>query len=188
MKKSKYVISIILSFIFVTSFSGCLVFNRISYDIKLDTHNSGTVTVTAYDMRSNATTPADFAQDKKNLFDYMWKSKDFIADVKKNQDKDVTYRNLELKGDTLIGKAKYKFNDISKVEGIEFQVGFYFLTLSLSDSVISTNGEIIKSKKYKRIMWDKSFKNLKFEMFSYSFKDNPQRPLAPYFKREAEKE
>lgn len=164
------------------SFNGCLIFNKISYDVKLDGTKRGVVTIKAYDLRSNAKNEKDFQQDKRNLFSYMLKSKEFLIDAKKNQGKDIIYRNLENNNDTLIGTAKYKFNDISKVEGIEYQDGFYFLTLTPTDSVISTNGEIVKSGSYKRIMWDKSFKNLEFTMFSYSFDENPQRPLAEFYK------
>ncbi len=82
----------------------------------------------------------------------------------------------------LDGKAEYAFNDINKVEGIRFEDGFYYLTLALDDSVISTNGQIIKSKEYKRILWDKSIKVLKFEMYSSGFDDNTFKALAQFYK------
>jgi hypothetical protein len=46
---------------------------------------------------------------------------------------------------------------------------------------MDTNGEVITSKGYKRIMWDNSIKELKFTMFSFSFDKEKYRELAPFY-------
>ena len=160
--------------------NGCIVYHKVSYSVHLNTPHSGTATVKAFDMRSNADSKKEFDQDKKNLFQYMLKSKEFVAD-QKSQGKVVTARKLYLQNGKLIGEGTYKFNNIKDVAGINYDGGFHYLNLNLDDSVMATNGEIIRSKEYKRIMWDSTYKVLEFTMFSFSFEHNKSRPLAPYF-------
>lgn len=160
--------------------SGCIIFHKVSYELKLNPDKSGTTTILVTDIRSDAKTDNDFEEDKNNLFSFMLKSNDFIASMKKNR-KNIIKRELYLKGDTLMGKAVYKFDNIKGIEGIAYEAGFYYLTLGLEDSVISTNGQIIQSKDYKRILWDSKINPLKFEMLSFSFETNPYRKLSPYY-------
>jgi len=178
-KRYFLLITFITSLTFILN--GCIVFHKVSYNVKLDTPTSGSVKVTAYDMRSNATSNQEFEQDKNNLFQYMLKSQDFV-NAQKSQGKNITSRKLSLKDGKLIGTGIYKFTDINKVEGIKYDGGFHYLNLNLDDSVMATNGEVVRSKGYKRIMWDSTYKELKFTMFSFSFEKNNYRPLAPYYK------
>lgn len=173
----------LLSFIIILiifGLNGCLIFHTVSYEIKLNPDKSGTTTILVNDIRSNAKTDENFEEDKNNIFSYMLKSDEFVESMKKNR-KNIVKRELFLNGDTLMGKAVYKFKNIKGIEGIEYDGGFYFLTLGIDDSVVSTNGEIIKSKNYKRILWDSKINPLKFEMFSFSFDKDPYRKLAPYY-------
>jgi hypothetical protein len=162
------------------TFSGCLIFNRISYEIKTD-GKGGTAEINFYDLRSNAADPAEFEEDKKNLFEYIWKSDKFTVDMKK-ENKEIISRELYLSGDTLNGRVVFKFNNINGIENIVAEDGFYYLTLPLADEVLSTNGEVIESKEYKRILWDDSFEILKFEILSFSFDEERYRPLGFHFK------
>ena len=82
---------------------------------------------------------------RKICLHYITKSDKLISQLK-GEGKDVITRDLFLDNGKLNGKAEYRFNNIEKVEGIRFEDGFYYLTLALDDSVISTNGQIIKSK------------------------------------------
>ena len=173
-------IFVIMVILLIFTSSGCLIFNTVSYEIKLNPDKSGTTTVLINDIRSNAKTDESFEEDKNNLFSYMLKSDEFIESMKKNR-KNIIKRELFLNGDTLMGKGVYKFDNIKGIEGIEYDGGFYFLTLGVDDSVVSTNGEIIRSKDYKRILWDSKINPLKFEMFSFSFDKNPYRKMAPYY-------
>lgn len=171
----------------VIFFSGCLTFHKVSYIVKLSAPTSGTVSLTAYDIRSTANNNKEFNQDKENLFQYMLKSKQFIND-QKTQGKDVITRKLFVEDGKLIGHGEYKFTEIKNVEGMKYEGGFHFLNLSLDDSVISTNGEIVKSKNFKRIMWDSTYKELKFSMLGNSFQSGgPFKSLAPYFNKKENK-
>ncbi len=165
-----------------SAFSGCIIFHKVSYEVKLETPEKGTATVTAYDMRSDASNKKDFQEDTTNLFSYMLKSRQFVAD-QKTRDKLITSRKLFVKDGKLIGQGVFNFDNVSAVEGIRYEGGFHYLNLGLEDSVISTNGEIIKDQNYKRIMWDSTFKELKFTMFSHAFKDGEYKPLAPYYEK-----
>ena len=115
------------------------------------------------------------------MFSYILNSEKLKTQLA-DKGKDIISRKLYLEGNKLNGEAEYKFSDITKVEGIRFEDGFYYLTLATDDSVMSTNGQIIRSKEYKRILWDKSFKVLKFEMYSSGFNDKTFKGLAQYYK------
>lgn len=177
--------SILIKMIFSTaiifSLSGCLLFHKISYDVQVEENGRGTATVVFSDIRSDARSDSEFEEDKKNLFDYIYKSDDFVTEIKK-EGKNVVLRDLFTAGDTLKGKAVFKFNNISAVEGIVSEDGFFYLTLPVEDSVISTNGEIIQSKGYKRILWDGKLKNLQFEIYSTDFAEGKNRKLTQYLK------
>jgi len=161
-------------------FSGCIIFHQISYDVKLDTPASGTTIVTADDIRSDAKSKPDFEKDKKYLFQHMMKSDEFIREQKESG-KYITDKKLYVQNGRLIGQGSYNFNDIGAVEGLKYEGGFHYLNLGIDDSVISTNGEIIRSKDYKRIVWDSTFKELQFTMFSNDFNGSGYKSLAPFY-------
>lgn len=160
--------------------SGCIIFHQISYDVKLDSPTSGIVMVTADDIRSDARLKPDLEKDKKYLFQHMLKSTEFIQEQKQSG-KYVQDRNLRIDNGKLTGEGSYKFDDISAVEGIKYEGGFHYLNLGLDDSVVATNGEIIRSKDYKRIVWDSTFSELKFTMFSNDFTGSMYKSLAPFY-------
>ncbi len=175
----KNLFKLFLFFLILIGFNGCLVFHRISYEINLD---NNTALLIISDIRSDARNAASFTEDKNQLFDYYQKSTAFLDSLKKGG-RNIISRELFVNNDTLKGKVVYIYNDISKVEGIAFEEGFHFLTLSPEDSILSTNGEVIHSADYKRILWDESIKVLKFEMLGNPFEDGEFKNLAPYFKQ-----
>jgi len=176
----KKLLSVLILASLVLSINGCLVPEKIVYTIRMETPKSGIVTMQFYNIKSNATSDEEFNEDKENLFTYIAKSDKLISQLK-GEGKDVVTRDILLDDGKLNGKAEYRFSNIEKVEGIRFEDGFYYLTLALDDSVISTNGQIINSRNYKRILWDKSIKVLKFEMYSSGFNDKGFKALAPYY-------
>lgn len=171
---------VILFLVSAVIFSGCLIFHKISYHIKID-GRKGLAVVHFTDIRSNAGDPSEFDEDKKSLFSYMWKSNTFVEDMKA-EGKNILKRELYLSGDTLNGRISFQFDDIKGVENIMYEDNFYYMTLPLEDSVISTNGEIIRSAQYKRIIWDSSFEEIDFEILSFSFESERYRPLGYHFK------
>ena len=158
---------------------GCIIFNKISYVITFNDDQGGTAMLYISDITSDATDEEAFAQDTSGLFTQMLKSNEFIDEMNK-EGRSITSRRLIVNGENLDAEVKYNFNNISVVENFSHEDGFYFLTVQPVDSIISTNGQIIVSKNYKRILWDDKVKVLKFEMFSddtYAYKK-----LTPYFK------
>ncbi|MGE5402599.1 MAG: hypothetical protein ACM3S2_19560 [Ignavibacteriales bacterium] len=174
---------VLAGFLFLSvALNGCLVGHKIVYEIKPDKMGKGTATVWYTDIRSDATNDQQFEEDKNNLFDYMLKSSQFISDRKK-EGKNVIARELYLEDNKLNGKVTYKFNKLSDVEkALSFEDGFYFLTLALDDSVLTTNGEIIKSANYKRILWGNDVNTLKFEISIEPAEGTPLKELAPLYK------
>lgn len=166
--------------ILITS-TGCLVFEKISYEIKINEDKSGAATIYISDINSDATDSEAFKQDTIALFTFMLKSDDFIEDMK-SEGRFINKRRLILNDNNLDAEVEYNFNNIAGVENIVYEDGFYYLTMDLADSVISTNGEVIKSKTYKRILWDDKQKFLKFAI--YSGETDAYRKLSPFYKKQ----
>jgi hypothetical protein len=176
-----YRLIIFVSFSFLLA--GCLTFHKISYELILDDELKGTGIITVFDIRSDAETDDEFEEDKNTLFGYILKDKQFITDMT-DEGKDITSRRIFTKDNLLNGEAKFNFNDIRDVEGIAYEDGFYYLTMDLQDSIYSTNGQIVFSEEYKRIIWGKDTKTISFEMIATDFDDMYYRELAPYFKED----
>ncbi|QQS35122.1 MAG: hypothetical protein IPM56_12790 [Ignavibacteriales bacterium] len=176
MKKIFGVVTILL---LIVSIQGCLSFNTISYDIVLNEDGTGSATALIKDIKSLSKTDSEFEEDKQYLFEYIYKSSDFIKEIKR-EGKNIKSRELFADGNKLNGRAEFTFTDISDVEGIQTDEGFYYSVLSLGDSIVSTTGTIIVAEDHKKILWDKSFKNLKFEIFSEDTKGDSYRALLPY--------
>jgi hypothetical protein len=162
---------------------GCLVFNTVSYEVNLDDEKSGTVTMRVTDIRSDAMYVSELEEDKKQLFQDLLKGDDFVKQMR-DEGKNILDRQLYVSNGKLNGTVKYSFEDVSKVEGIVYQEPFYFITIPLEDSIISTNGEVIISEGHKRIMWDNSIKTLKFEMFSANVESSNLVELSKYLKED----
>lgn len=165
----------------VLNFSGCIDFYKVSYTINLETEDKGSATVHLYDLRSDADQDKDFETDKQNIFQFALKSDDFLQSMKQ-EGKNIQSRELYAVGDTLNANVVYNFDSITSVENMQHDAGFFYLTLEPTDSVISTNGEIITSKDRKRILWDKSMTTLKFEILSNTFSGKAYRMLGPFYK------
>jgi len=162
---------------------GCLVFHTVSYEVNLDDEKSGTVTMQVTDIRSDAMNVSELEGDKKQLFEDLLKGDDFVKQMR-DEGKNILDRQLYVSNDKLNGSVKYFFDDVSKVEGIVYQEPFYFITIPLEDSIISTNGEVIVSEGHKRIMWDNSLKTLKFKMFSANVENSSLVELSKYLKED----
>ncbi|PIX00402.1 MAG: hypothetical protein COZ80_00335 [Ignavibacteria bacterium CG_4_8_14_3_um_filter_37_9] len=169
----------VLSFAALT-LSGCLVYQKVSYEIFIDGEKSGEAKVTFYDLKSDALGNKEFNEDKENLFNKLLRSDEFIFS-QKDEEKEVTSRRLFVEDKKLNGEVNFKFKDINVVEGIQQQDGYYFLTVENEDSIISTNGTVIPINKFKRIIWERNQKVLKFEMLT-DVKLNDLRELAPFYK------
>ena len=171
---------IIISIILIFLTHGCLLMHSVSYEIKPGETGGGTAVVTIENINSDALDATELNEDKKNLFEFMYKSDDFIEQMKE-EGKIINSRELFVENEKLNGIIKFGFDDIEIVEGIIYEEPFYFLTLSPEDSIISTNGEVIVSDDYKRIMWDNTVKVLKFKMFSDDVDKGNLVGLAQYY-------
>ncbi len=163
------------------SFQGCLVYQKVSYEIAVDGKKSGEAKVTFFDLKSDALGNKEFNEDKETLFNKLFKSDEFIL-AQKEEGKDITNRRLYIENKKLNGEITFKFSDVGVVEGrLQLQDGYYFLTVEESDSIISTNGTVVPINKFKRIIWEKDIKVLKFEMLTDVNLDD-LRELAPFYK------
>ena len=174
---------LILSFSLVFLTQGCLLFHSVSYKVELDGTTSGTATVLVADIRSDAMNSEELDSDKKNLFDFILDSDDFIT-LMEDEGEFITSRELFNDDGMLSGNATFSFDDITNVEGIIYEEPFYFLTINPEDSILETNGEVIISKDYKRIIWDDTFKTLKFKMFSEDFEGKSLTGMLQFYENE----
>ncbi len=174
---------IIISFSLVILSQGCLLFHSVSYKVELDGTTSGTATVLVEDIRSDAMNSEELDSDKKNLFEFILESNDFIT-LMEDEGQFITSRELFNDDGKLTGRAAFSFEDITKVEGIVYEEPFYFLTINHEDSILETNGEVIISKDYKRIIWDNSFKTLEFKMFSEDFEGKNLTGMLQFYESE----
>jgi vacuolar-type H+-ATPase subunit E/Vma4 len=154
--------------------------HSVSYEIKPGEKGGGNAVVTIENINSDALDATELNEDKKNLFEFMYKSDDFIEQMK-DEGKKINSRELFVENGKLSGIIKFGFDDIEIVEGIIYEEPFYFLTLAPEDSIISTNGEVIVSDEYKRIIWDNTVEVLKFKMFSDDVEKGNLVGLAQYY-------
>lgn len=174
-------IFLLFVFLFASVFvNGCLVFEQAEYVITIDKSRSGTAEILIQNIRSDAMLDSEFMEDRTNLFDYVLNSNEFAAAMVA-EGKQLQNRELFVEDDKLVGRVKYAFTEINRVEGIIYDEGYFFLTLEPSDSIVSTNGEVFVTQEYKRIIWDESFTELKFKLFM-GLPDHT-RPLAPFVKQ-----
>ncbi|MCX6151827.1 MAG: hypothetical protein NTX22_14985 [Ignavibacteriales bacterium] len=176
------ILSVFSLFVLFATLSGCLIGHKIVYIVDVNKSGPGTATVWYNNIRSDATNDQEFEEDKNNLFDYMLKSDKFIKDMKA-EGKTITSRELIMEKEQLNGKAVYYFTKLSDVENLSYEEGFYYLTLALDDSVVATNGEVIKSAKYKRILWDESINPLKFEILIEPTEGTKTKSLAEFYSK-----
>jgi hypothetical protein len=159
---------------------GCLLFNTASYNVNIYDDGTGDVQVVIQDIRTDAESDTTLSKDKDMLFNYMLKSDEFLQMMKKRGD-NIQSRSLYVDGNKLNAKVFYKFNNISDVENMQKDKDFYYLTLQPTDSVVSTNGEVITTAEHKRILWKRDAKNIKFEMLGTSYEGTNYKSLKPYY-------
>ena len=179
MKKIIYV----LSFILISQLTGCIVFHSVSYEVSVNEDGTGTALVTIDDLNTDATNKDMIDKDVKSILEYGLNSSEFV-DGMKAEGKTITSRNVMVEREKLNAIIHYEFSSISTVEGLQFDDPYYYLTIPVEDSIISTNGQITKTPEYQRIVWDKSIKTLKFKMFSDDTSREGLTSLAPYFLKE----
>ncbi|MBE0551847.1 MAG: hypothetical protein IH619_05660 [Ignavibacterium sp.] len=179
MKKIIYVLSLLL----ISQLTGCIVFHSVSYEVNVNEDGTGTALVTIEDLNTDATTKEMIDEDVKSILEYGLKSTEFV-DGMNAEGKKIVSRNLFVEKEKLNALISYEFNEISKVEGMQFEDPYYYLTIPPEDSIISTNGQITRTNEYKRIVWDESIKTLKFKMYSDDTSRDGLTSLAPYFLKE----
>ena len=179
MKKIIYVLSLLL----ISQLTGCIVFHSVSYEVNVNEDGTGTALVTIEGLNTDATTKEMIDEDVKSILEYGLKSTEFV-DGMNAEGKKIVSRNLFVEKEKLNALISYEFNEISKVEGMQFEDPYYYLTIPPEDSIISTNGQITRTNEYKRIVWDESIKTLRFKMYSDDTSRDGLTSLAPYFLKE----
>lgn len=179
MKKLFYLASLLL----ITQVTGCIVFHSVSYEVNVNEDGTGTALLTIEDINTDAVTKEAVDEDVKSILEHGLKSQQFVDDLK-SEGKQIISRNVVIEKEKLNAIILYEFSEISKVEGLQFDDPYYYLTIPVEDSIISTNGQITKTPEYQRIVWDKSIKTLKFKMYSDDTNREGLTSLAPYYLKE----
>jgi hypothetical protein len=176
-------LKIILLLILLFQLSGCIVFHSVSYEVNINEDGTGTALLSIKDINSDATTKEALDEDVKNIMEYAFKSKEFL-DGMEAEGKQTGSRDIYVEDGKLNATLSYSFFEINRVEGMQFDDPYYYLTIPAEDSIISTNGQITKTAEYKRIVWDKSIKTLKFTMFSDNTNREGLTSLAKFYQKE----
>jgi hypothetical protein len=163
--------------------TGCIVFHSVSYEINVNEDGTGIANLSIEDINSDATSKETLDEDIKNIMEYALKSKEFLDGMEAEGKKTVS-RDIFVEDGKLNAALSYSFVDISRVEGMQFDDPYYYLTIPAEDSIISTNGQIIKTAEYQRIVWDKSVGVLKFKMFSDDTNREGLTSLAKFYQKE----
>lgn len=167
----------------IAQFTGCIVFNNVSYEVTLNEDGTGTALLTIEDINTDATTKDTIDEDVKSILEHGLKSQQFVEDMK-SEGKKITLRDVVIENEKLNAMVNYEFDDITRVEGMQFEDPYYYLTIPVDDSIISTNGQVTKTAEYQRILWDKSVGVLKFKMFSDDTNREGLTSLAKFYKKE----
>jgi len=93
--------------------NGCLIFHSVAYEIKPPKNGTSSATVIVEDIRTDALNSDELKMDKENLFDFMYKSDEFI-DQMKDEGKTITSRELTVQDGKLYGKIFFNFDDFQK--------------------------------------------------------------------------
>jgi hypothetical protein len=179
LKKLLYLVSLLL----ITQVTGCIVFHSVSYEVNVNEDGTGTALLTIEDINTDATTKEIIDEDVKSILEHGLKSQQFVDDLK-SEGKQIISRKVVVENEKLNAIVSYEFSEISRVEGLQFDNPYYYLTIPVEDSIISTNGQITRTAEYQRIVWDKSIKILKFKMFSDNTNREGLTSLAPYYLKE----
>ena len=179
MKNLKFLLLLLL----VIQFTGCIVFNNVSYEVTVNEDGTGTALLTIEDINTDAVTKEAIDEDVKSILEHGLKSQQFVEDMK-SEGKQIISRNVVIENEKLNAIVLYEFSEISRVEGLQFDDPYYYLTVPVEDSILSTNGQITKTAEYQRIVWDKSIKTLKFKMYSDDTNREGLSSLAPYYLKE----
>lgn len=179
MKKLFYLISLLL----ITQVTGCIVFHSVSYEVNINEDGTGVAKLSIEDINSDASTKEALDEDVKNILEYALTSKEFIDGLEAEGKRTVS-RNIYVEDEKLNATVSYSFVDISRVEGMQFEDPYYYLTIPVEDSIIYTNGQITKTAEYQRIVWDKSIKSLKFKMYSDDTNREGLTSLTKFYQKE----
>lgn len=146
----------------IAQFTGCIVFNNVSYEVKIKEDGSGIASLIIEDINTDAINSEAIDEDVKSILEHGLKSQQFVEDMK-SEGKKITLRDVVIENEKLNAMVNYEFDDITRVEGMQFEEPYYYLTIPVDDSIISTNGQVTKTSEYQRIVWDKSVGVLKFK-------------------------
>jgi len=174
---------LIISILMISQFTGCIIFHSVSYEVNVNDDGTGTALLTIEDINTDANTKEAIDEDVRSILEYGLKSAEFVDEQNKDGKK-ITSRNVMVEKEKLNALVRYEFSDISKVEGMQFEDPYYYLTIPAEDSIISTNGQITRTNEYQRIVWDKSIKTLKFKMYSDDTSKEGLKSLAPFYLKE----
>lgn len=163
--------------------TGCIVFHSVSYEINVNEDGTGIANLSIEDINSDATSKEALDEDIKNIMEYALKSQEFLEGMEA-EGKKTASRDIYVVDGKLNASISFSFVEISRVEGLQFEDPYYFLTIPVEDSIISTNGQVTKTSEYQRIVWDKSIRTLRFKMYSDDTNREGLTSLAKFYQKE----
>ncbi len=160
---------------------GCLLVEKMKYEITISDNSdtSGSATLYAEGIYSDATGKKELDQDTTILWDIYFQRDEFLGYMAETGRR-VLGTSLDVEKKKLVGRVDFAFNSIRNVEAIQFDGEYYYYTNMNKDSIGATNGTLIKKPEYNRIIWPKDVKKLEFELISN--KPQNKRDLVKMFR------
>ena len=94
MKNLKFLLLLLL----VIQFTGCIVFNNVSYEVTLNEDGTGTALLTIEDINTDAVTKEAIDEDVKSILEHGLKSQQFVEDMK-SEGKRIISRNVVIENE-----------------------------------------------------------------------------------------
>lgn len=163
MKKLMLLAAVVVLFF---SSQGCLVVQKMKFEIDLRNDTAGVATAYAYGIASDAIGNKEYDDDVYLLSD-MLTGTGFL-EYMENFGRKVIFRELTVDNNSLNGKVVFTFDNIVNVENIIFDGEYYYLTLPPSEVFGETNGLLIQEEDYQRVIWGKEVEKIEFELLNTS--------------------
>lgn len=176
MKKTGLIVLLVLSAYFL---QGCLVVEKMVFDVRLMSDTTGYAVVTAFNVSSDAVGNKEFDDDVALLADM--NGGDGFLDYMREFGREVLERHLYIEDGKLNGSCKFTFKSVKNVESIQYDGEYYYLRVNNENTRLGeTNGTVIEKDGFKWVVWEKGARSLKFEFYNTS--KAKTRDLVPAFK------
>lgn len=176
--------SVLLSLALAALLAGCIVSEEDDLTVILNEDGkSGTATVVKFNVQSDERDPAKQQEDFAELMK-AWKSDEYLLE-KTKEGVYVKDRQLSTKGGRLVWSETSLFADLATLFAKDVAADTLRLSLGKADSVVATNGIVVRTADTTRVSWPAKARTLRLRVRHNDFQ--PTSDFAAEFRRRARK-